>query len=60
MWFMEIYYADGTEELREYDSYTQLLESRNILFLQVKEQITKVVDYFSMGNVESSPISLIP
>lgn len=60
MWFLEIYYADGTEDLREYDSYAQLVTSRNILFHLFQEQVIKVVDYFSMGTIESSPLTHTP
>lgn len=61
MWFLEVYFKDGTEVMRVYPSYTELKDAEQVISdLFNLGEIAKFVSYFIIGNVESSPVTTYP
>lgn len=59
MWFLEIYFRDGSEKMFIRSSYTSIIRLRDSFIASCAEEIHHFEDYFIIGNVESRPVTTL-
>lgn len=62
MWFLEIYYVDGADSMRSYNTYTMMKYAQRVLSQMSGSSgdIVKFVSYYSDGQSTSNEVTTYP